>query len=173
MISINTVYSQDKLSTNSGHINILSTTPIKDIEVNNYKVTSSITPATGAIVFSVSMQSFEFLNTKMQQYYNSKKFLNIKRYPKGKFKGTITNISEIDFIKSGSYTAFVSGKLTIRGVSNNVSERIYFTIKNNTVTAKIEFDIILANYRLVFNKGKASKNIAKSVKVTGIFKYVQ
>ena len=109
----------------------------------------------------------------MQQYYNSKKFLNIKRDPKGKFKGTITNISEIDFIKSGSYTAFVSGKLTIRGVSNNVSERIYFTIKNNTVTAKIEFDIILANYRLVFNKGKASKNIAKSVKVTGIFKYVQ
>ena len=171
MISINTTYSQYKLSTASGHINVLSTTPVEDIKANNYKVTSNITPTTGAIVFSVSMQNFEFLNTKMQQLYNSKKFLNTKRYPKGKFKGTITNISDIDFTKSGSFIAFVSGKLTIRGVSNNVSERIYFTIKDDIVTAQIKFDIILANYRLVFSKGKSAKNIAKSVKVTGVFKY--
>ena len=108
------------------------------------------------------MQSFEFPNAKMQQHYNSKKFLYTKRFPKGK----ISNLPDIDFTSNGTYLAFVSGKLTIRGVSNNLSERVYFTVKEGVVTAKIEFDIVLANYRLIFTKGKASKNIAKSVEVT-------
>jgi len=168
-----TTYSQGKLSTTSGHIKVFSTTPVEDIEANNYKVTSNLTPSTGVIVFSVPMQSFEFPNAKMQRHYNSKKFLNTKRHPKGKFKGTITNISDIDFTKNGSYTAFVSGKLTIRGVSNNVSERVYFTVKDGVVTGKIEFDIVLANYRVIFTKRKAAKNIAKSVEVTVLLNYTQ
>jgi len=92
LISIN-AFAQDKLLTTSGHIKFFSSTPAEDIEANNYKVISKMTPETGVVVFSVPMQSFEFPKALMQKHYNSKKFLHTKKYPKAKFKGTITNLS--------------------------------------------------------------------------------
>ncbi|MCH8330772.1 MAG: YceI family protein, partial [Bacteroidetes bacterium] len=49
-----------KLITKSGHINFFSHTIAEDISSDNYKVTSTLDVATGVIVFSVPMQSFEF-----------------------------------------------------------------------------------------------------------------
>ncbi|MBL4569286.1 MAG: YceI family protein [Flavobacteriaceae bacterium] len=170
LISLST-YSQDKLSTTSGHIKFFSTTPVEDIEANNYKVISNLTPSTGLIVFSVPMQSFEFPKAKMQQHYNSKNFLNTKKFPKGKFKGTITNLSDINFSTDGTYAATVTGKLTIHGITNDVTEKIKFTIADGKVDGMIEFDLVLADYGVIFTKGKPSKNIAKTIKITAHLNY--
>jgi len=140
-----TSYGQKKLSTTSGHINFFSTTPVEDIEANNYKVMSNLTPSTGILVFSVPMQSFEFPKAKMQQHYNSKKFLHTKKFPKGKFKGTITNVSDIKFSSNGTYQGAVVGKLTIHGVTNDVSEKITLTVKDGDVMGMTEFSIILSD----------------------------
>lgn len=174
LISISTTsFGQEKLTTTSGHIKFFSTTPVEDIEANNYKVTSYLTPSTGVLVFSVPMQSFEFPKSTMQKHYNSKKFLNTKKFPKGKFKGTITNLSSINFSEDGTYHATVSGELTIHGVTNNVSEKMTLTIKKGTATGVTSFNITLAEFGVVFTKGKPSKNIAKSVLITANLNYVK
>ena len=172
-LAVTTVYSQEKLSTNSGHIKFFSSTPAEDIEASNYKVTSIIKPAEGTLVFSVPMQSFEFEKALMQKHYNSKKFLNTKKFPKGKFKGTITNLSDIDFSKDGSYEAMVSGTLTIHGVSKEIAEKFDLVVKDGTVMGTTSFDIVLADYGIVFKKGKPSQNIAKTIKITAKLNYTK
>ncbi len=119
------------------------------------------------------MQSFEFEKALMQKHYNSKKFLHTKKYPKGKFKGTISNLSAINFSKDGTYEAMVSGDLTIHGVTNKVSEKITLTVKDGAVMGMTEFNITLADYGVVFKKGKPSKNIAKTVKITAHLNYTK
>lgn len=161
-----TAFSQDKLTTTSGHIKFFSSTPAEDIEANNYKVISNITPSTGAIVFSVSMQSFEFEKALMQKHYNSSKFLDTKKFPKSKFNGTITNMNDIDLSTNGSYEAQVVGKLTIHGVTKDIKENLKLTVNNDKVTGQTSFDIVLADYGVVFTKGKPSTNISKTVKAT-------
>lgn len=161
-----TTFGQDTYTTTSGHIKFFSTTPAEDIEANNYKVISKLTPETGVLVFSVPMQSFEFPKALMQKHYNSPKFLNTKKFPKGKFKGTITNISDIDLYKDGTYEASVAGDLTIHGKTNPVEQTMTLTVKDGAVTGNAEFDITLADYGIVFKKGKPSTNIGKTVKIT-------
>ena len=73
---------EEKQKTSKTHIKFFSTTPVEDIEANNYATVGTIDPGTGKIVFSVPMQSFEFEKSLMQQHFNSKKFLDTKTNPK-------------------------------------------------------------------------------------------
>ena len=161
-----TAFSQAKLTTTSGHIKFFSSTPAEDIEANNYKVISNLTTDKGDLVFSVPMQSFEFEKALMQKHYNSSKFLDTKKFPKSKFKGTITNMAEIDLNTDGSYEAHVTGSLTIHGVTKEIKENLQLKVNGGKVTGTTSFDIVLADYGVVFAKGKPSTNIAKTVKAT-------
>ena len=164
-------FGQNKLSTTSGHIKFFSSTPAEDIEANNYKAISIIKPAIGTIVFSIPMQSFEFEKSLMQKHYNSERFLDTKKFPKSKFKGTITNIADIDFNGNGSYQAAVKGTLTIHGISKEVSEKFIITVKDGNITGITEFNIVLADYGIMFKDGKPSTNIAKTIKIKANFNY--
>jgi len=112
------------------------------------------------------MQSFEFEKSAMQKHFNSNKFLDTKAFPKSKFKGMITNLSDIDFAGDGEYKAQVSGDLTIHGVTNAVTENATITVDGGTITVDVVMDITLADYEIAFKKGKPSTNIAKTVKAT-------
>ena len=155
-----------KLVSSKSQIKFFSTTPAENIEANNYATVSTLDKETGAVIFSIPMQSFEFEKALMQKHYNSDKFLNTKEFPKAKLKGKITNINEIDFTKDGSYNANVEGDLTLKGVTKLISEKGTVVVKGNKVDVKSKFDLILADYGISFVKGKPASNIAKSVEVT-------
>ena len=89
--------SAQKLVSSKSHIKFFSSTPAEDIEANNYKTVSTLDTSSGAIVFSLPMQSFEFEKALMQEHFNGKKFLNTKANPKSKLKANITDISKIKF----------------------------------------------------------------------------
>jgi polyisoprenoid-binding protein YceI len=155
-----------KMKTTKTHIKFFSTTPAEDIEANNYASVSTLNTETGDGVFSVPMQSFEFEKALMQKHFNSDKFLDTKTFPTAKLKGKITNLSEIDFSKDGSYPAKVSGDLSIKGKTNPINETATVTVKGNTVSVSSKFTITLADYDVTFVSGKPSSNIAKTVEVT-------
>ena len=156
----------DKLISKDGSINFFSHTVAEDISSDNYSVTSTLDQASGAVVFSVAMQGFEFEKALMQKHFNSPKFLDSKKYPKGKFTGSIKNLSDIDFSKDGTYHAKVEGDLTLHGVTNTISENGTITIAGSKVQIDTKFDILLANYEVAFENGKPSTNVAKVVSVT-------
>mgnify|MGYP003624185026 CR=1 FL=1 len=160
-----TVSAQKQVSTKT-HFKFFSTTPVEDIEANNYASVGTINPASGDIVFSVPMQSFEFEKALMQKHFNSKKFLDTKSNPKAKLTGKIANLEAVDFTKDGSYEAEVTGDLTINGVTKPVTEKATVIVKNGKLSLNSKFNITLADYQIAFEKGKPSTNIAKTVEVT-------
>ncbi|MEP0367886.1 MAG: YceI family protein [Cyclobacteriaceae bacterium] len=160
-----------KLVSSKTHIKFFSSTPAEDIVSNNYKSVSTIDPASGKVVFSVPMQSFEFEKALMQKHFNSGKFLKTKKYPKSKFIGTITNLSEINFDTDGVYEAKIKGELTIMDKTNPIDEKGTITIKGSMIEVNSVFNIALDAYGITFTKGVPSTNIANDVEVTVAAEY--
>jgi len=163
--------SSGKIKTRKTHFKFYSHTAVEDIEANNYKTVGALDKATGDVIFSVPMQSFEFEKAKMQQHYNSPKFLNTKKYPKSKFVGRITNLDDINFSKDGIYRAEVEGKMTIHGVTKNIKENATITVNGNSIQLKTKFNIKLVDYGIAFKNGKPSTNIAKVIEISAIAEY--
>ena len=157
---------QDKLVSKDSHINFFSHTALEDISSNNYSVVSTLEPSTGAVVYSVTMQSFEFEKAKMQQHFNSNKFLDTKQFPKAKLKAKITNLSDIDFATNGTYDATIAGELIIHGVTQAISEKGTITVSDGQVQVDAKMKVTLGDYKIAFEKGKPSTNIAKEIDVT-------
>ena len=168
LVSMSTAFSQgdSKLVNKAGHISFFSHTTLEDITANNYKVVSTLDKSSGEVVYSVPMQSFEFEKSAMQKHYNSEKFLDTKQFPKAKFKGMITNVAMVDFTKDGTYDAEIKGELTIHGETNAVTERGTVTVAGNVVTINAKLNIKLEDYKVAFEKGKPSTNIAKVIEAT-------
>lgn len=156
---------QDVL-TKTGKITFKSTTEAENIESSNYKVTSKLNTETGSMVFSVPMQSFELEPALRYKHFNSDKFLDTKTYPKSKFKGTITNISELDLSKDGTYNATVKGDLTMHGVTKPVTVKGTFTVKGSEIKGLATFKVLIADYEISFEKGKPSTNVAKEIEIS-------
>lgn len=160
-----------KLVSKNAHVSFFSHTTFEDITANNYKAMSTLDPATGDVVFSIPMQSFEFEKALMQEHFNGKDFLNTKDFPKAKFVGKIINLSAINFEKDGSYEATVTGELTIKGTTKPIDAKGTITVKGGTVTAETKFSILLAAYGITFKKGKPSTNVAKEVEARAKAEY--
>ena len=155
-----------KLVSKTGHINFFSHTAIEDISADNFKVVSTLDTSTGDIVYSVSMQSFEFEKALMQKHYNSSKFLDTKKYPKSKFVGKIINLDAVNFEVDGDYTTTVKGELEMHGVTKPISEKATITVTGESIKVVAKMKITLADYNINFEKGKPSTNIAKTIDVT-------
>jgi polyisoprenoid-binding protein YceI len=166
LLTISVSVNAQKQKTSKSHIKFFSRTPAEDIEANNYASVGTIDPATGDIVFSVPMQSFEFEKALMQEHFNSKKFLNTKANPKSKLIGKISNVDAINFSKDGTYEAEVTGDLTINGVTKPITEKATVVVKDGKINLNSKFNLTLADYEIAFKKGKPSTNIAKTVEVT-------
>lgn len=148
------------------HVEFFSSTPAEDIRASNNTGTGTIDPATGEVVFSIPMQGFEFEKALMQKHFNSADFLDTQKYPKAKFKGTITDLAAIDFQKDGTYTANVRGEMTIKDKTNPLTTKGTVMVKDGKVGIESKFPLVLADYGVTFAKGKPSTNIAKTVEVT-------
>lgn len=155
-----------KLVSKDTHISFFSHTTIEDITANNYKVVSTLDTATGDMVYSVPMQSFEFEKALMQKHFNSKGFLNTKKFPKAKFTGKVTNIESVDFTKDGTYQVTVTGDLNIKGETRSLSEMATIKVESGKVSLDSKMNVVLVDYGITFTKGKPSTNVAKEVEVT-------
>lgn len=162
----------EKYISTKTHIKFFSTTPVEDIEANNYASISTLSPSTGAVVFSVPMQSFEFEKALMQQHFNNEYFLETNVYPKSKFKGTITNLDAIDFKKDGKYEAKIEGVLTIKDHKKTIMQPGTIEVKGNSLLVNSTFNILLADYGITFDeKEMVSTKIGKTIEITFDGKY--
>jgi len=171
ILAISLTATSQKLTTSKSHIKFYSHTVAEDIEANNYKAVGTIDTEKGTVVFSVPMQSFEFEKALMQKHYNSPKFLDTKQFPKAKLKGIISNLSDVNFKKDGNYNVTVKGEMTMHGVTKKVEEKATIIVKGGKVSVSTKFKISLADYKVAFEKGKPSTNIAKTVEVSVIAEY--
>jgi polyisoprenoid-binding protein YceI len=97
----------------------------------------------------------------MQEHFNEN-YLESDKYPRGEFKGQITNNSEIDYTKDGTYMSKVKGKLTIHGQTNDVETDGKVIKEGNKITVTAEFNVRLPDYKI---KNEKLQNISNTIKV--------
>src|SRR5215216_3085615 len=142
---------QDKYFTKTGKIDFSSRSTMEDIDARNKTVAAILDTKTGTLQFSVLMKGFEFPKALMQEHFNEN-YVESNKYPKGEFKGSITNNSTINYTKDGSYPAEVSGKLTIHGVTKDVKTKGTVKVDGGKIDVTSIFNILLSDYKIKFHR---------------------
>ncbi|RMG79755.1 MAG: YceI family protein [Bacteroidetes bacterium] len=153
---------QDKFMTRTGHVEFFSHTPMEDIHAKSNQLTVLMDKSTGNIVCKVLIKSFEFEKALMQEHFNEN-YMESDKFPQSVFKGQITNISEINFEKDGTYPATVEGELTIKETTNKIKVTGSIIITNGKPVIDAEFHISLKDYNV---KNDKPKSISDDIKIT-------
>jgi len=156
--------SAQKYYTKNGSISFFSKTSMENIKADNNQVLSVLNAQTGEIQFSVLIKSFHFEKALMEEHFNEN-YLESEKFPKASFKGTITDMSRVNFTTDGMYTVPVSGDLTLHGVTKKITTTGTITIKGGKLSALSRFFIKLADYNISI-PSVVKDNIAESVEVT-------
>jgi polyisoprenoid-binding protein YceI len=150
--------------TRTGYIRFYSEAPLENIEAINRQVNSALNSSTGEFVFRVLMKSFNFEKALMQEHFNEN-YVESHKFPNASFQGTVTNISDIDFEKPGTYKATVEGELTIKDATKKISHEGTFEVKKDEVVGKSMFTILLADYNVTIPSA-VTKNISPEIEIT-------
>jgi hypothetical protein len=150
--------------TKTGMIRFYSQAQLEKIEAVNRQVNAALVTQTGDFVFRGLIKSFNFEKALMQEHFNEN-YMESDKYPEATFLGKVTNIKDINFTKEGSYPVVVEGKLTIHGQTQVVKQNGTLEVKNDAVTAKAKFNILLADYKISI-PNTVVNNISKSIEIT-------
>lgn len=153
-----------KYFTKNGGISFFSKTSMENIEASSNQVLSVLNMPAGELQFSVLMKSFHFQKALMEEHFNEE-YIESDKYPKATFKGKITDASKIDLTKDGTYTVSATGDLAMHGVTKSITTPATVTVKSGKVSAKAEFNVKLADYKISI-PSVVKSNIAESIKVT-------
>ncbi|RXK58160.1 YceI family protein [Lacibacter luteus] len=164
-LSAAAVTAQSKYYTKSGKIYFDATSPKSPENVNavNKSVICVLDSKTGNLQFSVLMKGFEFERALMQEHFNEN-YVESNKFPKGEFKGVISNNGAVNYAKDGVYPVKVSGKLTIHGETKAIETNGTLTVKNGKVTATAEFVVTIADYKITVPQLVADK-VAKTATI--------
>jgi hypothetical protein len=161
------VIQAQKYGAESGIITFFSDAALEDIKAENKKVASLFNSSNGAIAFSVPIVEFQFEKSLMQEHFNEK-YLESEKYPKASFQGMITDF-KLDTVDEQKVLA--TGKLTIHGVTKDISVPGTFQNKDGKILMAAKFIVQLEDYKVEIPQ-LMWQNIAEEVEVslTFIFK---
>lgn len=152
-----------KYMTRTGQITFSATTPLETINPVNNESAGILDAATGDVVFETLVKGFKFKIALMQEHFNEE-YLESDKYPKATFKGKITDISSVNFAKDGSYAVHASGKLTIHGVTRDVSMPANVKVSGSDITVTSELKITPEDYKVTIPSLVRNK-IAKVIQI--------
>jgi polyisoprenoid-binding protein YceI len=158
-----TLMAQDKYFTKSGNIQFSSKGAIETIEATHRSVTCVLDSKTGDMQFAVLMKGFEFRKALMQEHFNEN-YVESDKYPKAEFRGQITNNSEINYAKDGTYSVHIKGKLTLHGKTKEVEADGKITVKDGKLLAASKFKILMSEYDIDI-PGTVTQNMSDTINI--------
>ena len=155
--------------TRNGRITFFSKAPVENIEANNNEVTSILDTKKGEVAFIALIKSFKFQKALMEEHFNEN-YMESNTFPKANFKGTVTDLSKVNFSNDGTYSVNVSGALTIHGVTKNIEVPATITISQGKISASSKFSVKVKDYNIKIPTTVVN-NIAETITVTVDCKY--
>lgn len=148
-------FGQVKYLTRTGHVSFFSDAALEDIEAHNHQVTALLEASTGKLAYKIPIKSFEFDKALMQEHFNEN-YMQSDKFPEATFDGVIADISKVNFNKSGTYAVTVTGKLTIHGITKDVSVtgEVIVDAAAKKVTTKANFTVALVDYGIKNDKAQ-------------------
>jgi len=160
-----------KKTTTSGTVSFDATTSSDALPKADNKTTiAKLDVQTGEVAFETAIKNFTFGNPKIQEHFNGARWMDSDKYPTATFKGTITNLAAVNFKKDGTYTANVTGDLTIHGVTQQASTTATFVVAGKKVTSTSSFSIKLEDYK-VDGAAVAAGKVSKEPKITVVAEF--
>jgi len=142
-------------------VSLYSEAPIEDISAETNTGASVFNPATGELVFSITISSLVFPKSLMQEHFNTD-YMESDKFPKATFKGKIQQ--SIDVTKNGTYPVTVSGELEVHGVKQTRTITGSIIVNNGAVSMASEFYVKCADHNITIPK-LVFHNIAESVRI--------
>lgn len=157
------VVGQTKYYTKSGEISFeASVSNFEPVAAKNNTV-SAVLKDDGTFASLVLIRGFQFKKALMQEHFNEARFMDSETYPKSKFNGTIESFKPSD-LSSKNKEYLIKGKLTVHGVTKEISTTAQLKTVDNKVYLTTRFSVDIADYDIAL-KSKVSKKIAKTVNV--------
>ena len=166
VVATGSIFAQKKTTT-SGTISFDATTSLDQLpKADNKTVIAAIDTKKGTVAFESIIKNFTFGNPKMQEHFNGANWMDSEKFPIATFKGNINNPVAVNFGKDGSYTAEITGDLTIHGVTKTVKTTAKIIVAGKSMSATTDFSIKLEDYGIngqAIAAGKVSKEPKISV----------
>jgi polyisoprenoid-binding protein YceI len=155
-----TAKSEPVYSSGESLVTFYSEAPLEDIEARSTKLRGAITMETGRLLFVVPIKSFEFEKALMQKHFNEQ-YLESDKYPEARFEG---KFNETPVIVDGSKVIGYEGRMTLHGVSRQVTGEATLTREGDEIHGLSTLKIRLEDYNIKIPR-MVIKNIAEVVDV--------
>jgi polyisoprenoid-binding protein YceI len=169
LLSIVFAVSAQKYMTKNGYIGFSSQTPMENIKGDNNQVAGVLDTSNGEMVFQALIKSFHFDRALLEEHFNEN-YMESDKFPKSSFKGKITNLSSVNFLKNGTYDVTVEGDLTIHDVTNKISTKGTIEVVTGGINANSKLNIIPEDYKINI-PGIVRDKVNKNLEVTVTMKY--
>jgi polyisoprenoid-binding protein YceI len=149
-------------SVNSGTITFRSDAPLELIKASSNQLKGIFNAEKKQFAFTLNVNTFKGFNSPLQQEHFNENYLESNKFPRASFDGKI--IEDVDLKKNGFYNVRAKGNLTVHGV---VQERIIkceLSVKNNVVSIKSNFTVLLADHNITIPKVVHEK-LASEIKI--------
>jgi hypothetical protein len=159
------------LMTKNGVISFHSHTVLEDIDAVNDNVMAAIDGTKKSIAFTLHMKQFVFPRKLMQTHFNEN-YVESDKFPKATFSGSYTE--DVPFNRNGTYNVNVRGKLTIHGVTREVTIPATITVNGTNISGTSTFKCNPTDYNISIPfivRNKIEKENTVKVKVQWTQKY--
>lgn len=129
----------------AGNVYFLSKSPLEDIEATNKNPIAVYKVETGDLQFAVVMTQFKFKAALMEEHFNEN-YVESEKYPQATFKGKLNE--KIDLTKDGENKVTVTGKMTLHGVTKDITTEGTITKKGDDLVVVSAFKIKVADYNI-------------------------
>jgi len=136
-----------KYFTKAAELSFFSEAPMEKIEAFNKTSTCVLDLETGKMEFATLIKGFKFEKALMQEHFNEN-YMESDKFPKATFKGEIQRYSKIDPSIDKNHEVTVVGKMTIHGVTKDVTAKGTVATKGGKVKLTSNFNIDVADYQI-------------------------
>jgi hypothetical protein len=155
-------FAQDKYYTKSGTIIFESSVPaFEEVKATNTKVTA-ILKSDGTFAVLALTKAFRFKIALMEEHFNEN-YMESTKFPKAKFAGKIIDFS-INDLSETSKEYRIKGKLTLRGITKNITVKSTLKKANKVLHLTTDFEITPEDFGIEIPSIVRNK-IAKKVDV--------
>lgn len=133
--------------TSAGKISFVSKTAIEEFSANNAQVEAAIAPVKNQIQFRVPVNGFVFKSALMQKHFQEN-YMETSRFQYSNFVGKLSNPTAVNFTQNGEYPVEAVGKLTMHGVTKDITVPGKVVVKDGAVTLKANFRIKCSDYQI-------------------------
>ena len=98
----------------------------------------------------------------MQKHFNDEGVMNSIEFPTANFIGYISNNTDVDYTADGEYNVIVQGKMTIKGVSKDISVKGNIVVANGVISTNSVFSLD----RFEYGVDSKEKSVSQILKIT-------